>query len=175
MLDTYVAPYYLLLNRPKGAASGLRIHKHTIPACIPLAILAARYLPQTRSPDDDDTYKGNRAQRLPQLVRELRRELIAYHSRSDSIRALQEEVNPRDGEGRYGIVEVAPEGADARDIRMEWEDGRIGRVRMAKDRVITKAVVFDESGRRRDVERRLMSEPRGVESLMRKLQEVEAL
>ena len=174
MLDTYVAPYYLLLNRPKGAASGLRIHKHTIPACIPLAILAARYLPQTISPDDE-TYKGNRAQRLPQLVRELRRELMAYHSRSDSISALQEGVNPRDGEGRYGIVEVASEGADARDIRMEWEDGRIARVRMAKDRVITKAVVFDESGRRRDIERRLMSEPRGVEFLMTKIREIEAL
>ena len=78
-----------------------------------------------------------------------------------------------DGEGSYGIAEVAAEGADARDIRVEWVDGRIARVRMGKDRTVTKAVVFGESGRRRDIERVMLSEPRGIEGLVTKFQEIE--
>ncbi|KAL1648327.1 hypothetical protein SLS58_002080 [Diplodia intermedia] len=42
----FAAPYYLLLNRSSSGSEDLRIHKHTIPPCIPLRGLAAKYLPQ---------------------------------------------------------------------------------------------------------------------------------
>ncbi|KAF2452573.1 Cenp-O kinetochore centromere component-domain-containing protein [Lineolata rhizophorae] len=100
----FLPPYYLLLHKPHPHLHSLRLHKHTIPPCIPLPALLSKHLPQPpprrrrrrhdtargtspTGPDDGDA-DGDDAdalppprQDLPALARALRRELCAHHLR----------------------------------------------------------------------------------------------
>jgi central kinetochore subunit Mal2/MCM21 len=95
----FLQPYVVLLNRPYGtegesgaednvAKTYLRVHRHTIPNCIPLSGLAARYLPPptvTEAAGDGEGLVRRRSQNLSRFVKELRQRVVAYHNRLGAV------------------------------------------------------------------------------------------
>ena len=177
----FVPPYHLLLHRPSPASPALKIHHHTIPPCIPLAPLAAAYLPQPSAAGDP----ARPSQNLPRLVRALRRELVAYHLRLAAVEKLRVEAGVSDraaekegglgdvlnaegememeigrggrrrgGQGRGKVVAVVADAA-VREVRCEWSSGLTARMKVSKDGVVEKAVARTaEGGRDWEVEKK---------------------
>ncbi|KAJ5965833.1 hypothetical protein N7481_012547 [Penicillium waksmanii] len=122
-----------------------------------------------------------RKQDLRGFVRELRRELVAWHLRSDAVVFLQEKLGlirdsgsetdantkadeeeeqqqrlwadekspPRNDLGIIGLEATAVE---ARYVRMEWEDGRLGRFKLSNAGLVERAVFMNDRGRDKQVE-----------------------
>ena len=77
------------------------------------------------------------------------------------------------GGGRAGVKDIRATDAEGLDIRIEWDDGRVGRVRVSRDGRVEKAVVFGEKGRERGAERVLVGGGEGrVEGLGGRLMDV---
>lgn len=165
----FVPPYHLLLHRPSPASPALKIHHHTIPPCVPLAPLAAAYLPQPSAAAAAAGDPARPAQNLPRLVRALRRELVAYHLRLAAVEKLRVEAGVSGqaaekeglgdvlnaemgmgtemgrggrrwrGQGRGRVVSVVADAA-VREARCEWSSGLTARMKVSKDGVIEKVV-----------------------------------
>ncbi|KAI9819280.1 MAG: hypothetical protein M1827_007437 [Pycnora praestabilis] len=162
----FLPPYYLLLTRPYPSTPAIvHIHRSTIPPCIPLSALAARYLPRPPSSTSADTPSKTPPikQNLPRLVRELRRELVSHHLRISSIDALRRDLGlgasvdssdeidiPRSRNRNHGISEVATTDAEARDIRIEWTDSRVGKLRLDKMGRVSRCVILGNEVRGRE-------------------------
>ncbi|KAK4117497.1 hypothetical protein N656DRAFT_773647 [Canariomyces notabilis] len=212
----FLRPYYVLLNRPysSGAAADgsgngvgengnarrqgkgktwLRVHRHTLPACIPVAGLAARYLPAPPKTGDDvdggrdeGRAKIQEKQDLARFARAVRREVIRYHNRlgvvGDLRRAAgldkkadgetaapEEEAAAPEEEGPGRLLDITASDAEAKHITIEWADGRIGRLVMGDDGEIVKLVVVGRNGRDREAERELLGGAVRVDELARRL------
>ncbi|KAK4649537.1 uncharacterized protein QC761_119850 [Podospora bellae-mahoneyi] len=157
----FLRPYYVLFNRPWASSSSLpgpqrkwlRVHRHTVPSCIPLSGLAARYLP---SPDKDDT---RRKQDLGKFARGVRREVVRYHARLGTVADLRKAAGlGRGGDGgdKSGLVDISPADAEVRHVSVEWGDGRTGRLVIGDDGEVEKLVVVGENGRDREAGRELL-------------------
>jgi len=151
---TFRAPYYLLLKRPNPPSTSLRVHRHTIPQCVPLQYLVSKYLLYSEPSDEMPPEPQN----LARLVRDLRRELISYHLRQDAIMTLGEVKGIGvDGEHGNGVKEVKALDAESRDIRIEREDGTVGRIAVDNSGNLEKVVVLDhERSRKREEERSIL-------------------
>ena len=146
--------------------------------------LEGTYLPFTRGKDDDSgsdsddddddddagsgpVKKGGgkgrgKKQDLLAFVRELRRELVAWHLRSDAVEFLREKLgllrddgDEEDGEtsrNDLGIVGFEATALEARYVRVEWEDGRIGRFKLSNSGKVERAVFMNDRGRDKQVE-----------------------
>jgi central kinetochore subunit Mal2/MCM21 len=81
----FIETYHVLFNRPNERHKlMLKIHKHTVPSCIPLQALRNKLLPST------ERYKGELVeQKLVQFGRALRRELVAWHLRMEVMERLR--------------------------------------------------------------------------------------
>ncbi|KAL4873575.1 Cenp-O kinetochore centromere component-domain-containing protein [Aspergillus spectabilis] len=109
----FTKPYYILLRKLQTDKDDqdkvrVKIHRHTIPAFIPVDRLECIFLPDSsRVFGDSDGNRGNdtensglkrkptpppRKQNLQGLVREIRRELVAWHTRVDAIYLLREQL-----------------------------------------------------------------------------------
>ena len=151
------------------------MHRHTIPPCIPLAALVAKWLPAPRVAGVGavELEKAERKQNLPRLVRELRREIAGFHMRKGAVERLREGLVKE--AGTTGVGDVKATDAEIRDVRIEWRDWAVGRVRIGKDGRVEKAVVLGEGGRAREMERKLLGGDGRVEGLAERLREVEGL
>ncbi|KAL2065304.1 hypothetical protein VTL71DRAFT_2973 [Oculimacula yallundae] len=171
-MGRFVKPYYVMLNRPwagrgEGERRGeglLRVHRHTLPVCIPLAALAERFLPHGKGsvgPGGGVKEKGGNKQDLKRFVRALRREIVGYHNRITVVKGLRREFRLDEKESRKGkgrekvIVDISAADAETKQIRIEWVDGRIGRVVVDEKGVVKKCVVIGEDGRDWETERRV--------------------
>ncbi|KAI0886172.1 Cenp-O kinetochore centromere component-domain-containing protein [Annulohypoxylon maeteangense] len=171
----FLRPYYVMLNRPYPNSRRLRIHRHTVPQCIPLPGLSARYLsPPTAKADDDDEDGAVKKQDLPAFVRALRRELVRYHNRTAVIGDLRSEAGlekkPRK-EVEVPIVDISAADAQAKQIRVEWGDGRSGRLVINDDGDIVKMVAQGENGQDREAVRQLLGGSARVEEVVGRLGE----
>ncbi|KAF1947234.1 hypothetical protein EJ02DRAFT_449824 [Clathrospora elynae] len=89
----FVETYHVLLNYIQNSSEGeekkksLRIHKHTIPACIPLQHLVNRWL-QAGGKDGEMQVHQN----LIRFGRSLRKELVSYHLRQQTLHHLRTEA-----------------------------------------------------------------------------------
>ncbi|KAL2020972.1 hypothetical protein VTK56DRAFT_7746 [Thermocarpiscus australiensis] len=127
----FLRPYYVLLNRPYPRRGGgrhyLRVHRHTVPPCIPLPGLAARYLPPPPPNGDGPDGGGEegegpaKRQDLARFARALRREIVRYHHRLGVVADLREAA----GLGRK--KSEGGEDVSAEDGEEEPEEGREGR------------------------------------------------
>lgn len=132
------------------------------------------------------TTPGTKRQDLKSFARALRKELVSYHKRIATISDLRKEFALDEKPTRKGkerqqaekvIADISAADAEARQLRIEWVDGRIGRVLISDEGVVRKCVVIGEQGRDRDVERRLMGVDRSdgmgrrVESVGERLRE----
>ncbi|KAL8387363.1 hypothetical protein RB595_009958 [Gaeumannomyces hyphopodioides] len=205
----FVRPFYVLLNRPWAASPTattttsqtsdendqgrqlrryLRVHRHTLPPAIPLAGLAARYLPpppRTRSASGE-AGKERRQQDLGAFVRHLRREVVRHHHRLGAVADMRaaagvdqdpaakggSKINnhndknngpdddsqaDRDGggsrdsaatDGVASIVDIQPADTAAMQIRIEWRDGRVGRLVLGPNGEVRRCAVVGIDGAR---------------------------
>ncbi|KAK0659770.1 Cenp-O kinetochore centromere component-domain-containing protein [Cercophora samala] len=157
----FLRPYYVLFNRPWTSSSSLpesqkkwlRVHRHTVPSCVPLSGLAARYLP---APEKDDNKR--RKQDLGKFARGVRREVVRYHARLGTVADLRKAAGLAGrGEGNgSGLVDISPADAEVRHVSVEWGDGRTGRLVIGDDGEVVKLVVVGENGRDREGGRELL-------------------
>ncbi|KAB8299027.1 hypothetical protein EYC80_001158 [Monilinia laxa] len=170
----FVRPYYIMLNKPFSGSPALRIHRHTVPPCIPLASLAAKYLP---APKVDVGVLKEKRQDLTTFVRKLRREVTGYHLRIASIKhlrkafSLDEELSRKGKEKEREIADISAADAEAKQVRMEWIDGKIGRCVVGMNGEVVKCVIIGEDGRDRDTERRVMGGDKRMEGIADRLME----
>ncbi|KAK2014158.1 cenp-O kinetochore centromere component [Colletotrichum eremochloae] len=163
-------PYYVMLNRPYKDSRHLRVHRHTVPPFIPLAALAARHLPAPKPADAE----GQKPQDLSRFVRTLRREIVRFHNRTAVIGDLQKAAGLR-GSGNAGedseqaVTSITAADIEAKQISIEWADGRAGRLVMSEDGQIQKLVVLGSAGRDREVTRDLLGDSRRVEDVAQRL------
>lgn len=162
----FLRPYYVLLNRPYGEANDngvrgrfLRVHRHTVPPCVQLAALAARYLPPPSA--------AGGGQDLPRFVRELRRALVRYHNRvgvikdlrraaglggggsthsGDDKRLPEKEGHQAQSDTARGIVDIRAADAEAKQVTLEWSDGRTGRLVVRDDGQLVAWAIFGGRG-----------------------------
>lgn len=133
-----------------------------MPPCIPLDDLARRYLAEPKAVDDGKAGKAGKKQDLRRFTRELRREVVGYHNRISTIKSLRKEFKldekvSRKGKGREKVIEdISAADAEAKQVRIEWVDGRIGRAVVDEKGDVKRCVVIGEDGRDRETERRVV-------------------
>ncbi|RDL31507.1 Cenp-O kinetochore centromere component [Venustampulla echinocandica] len=160
----FINPYYLLLNKPFPDSELLRVHRHTLPPYIPLSSLVEKHLPTGKGSSAMSAKKavGGKRQDLRRLVRALRGEIVAYHNRITAIKNLRKEFKldekaSRKGKGREKfIADISAADAEAKQIRIEWVDGKIGRCVVDDDGGVVKCVVIGDEGRDREIERAVL-------------------
>ncbi|KAL2003760.1 hypothetical protein VTN02DRAFT_2396 [Thermoascus thermophilus] len=153
--------------------------------------------PQTDDDEDDagtdEALKPWKAKKqdLPALVRQLRQELVSWHLRRDTVEWLNEQLGlsgpdaPQGGGAtstgreeaetpttqaqRIGIVSVSPTSLEARYVRVEWEDGRVGRFKISNNGIVERAVVIGDNGRDKSVEDAMTGGDGRVETIFDRL------
>ena len=195
---TFQKPYYILFRRVEQGGDEWRVHRHTIPAFVPLGRLEEEYLPLR---DGDSGYSGGgseedesfsvvqeRKQNLHAFVRKVRHELICWELRREAIELLKEELglipnaNDSDEErdddsdrdaleptGLYGICSIEATAFEARQARITWTDGTIARIKISNKGLVERAVVVGENGRIKGVENLLIDGESRIEELVQKL------
>jgi central kinetochore subunit Mal2/MCM21 len=156
----FIRPYYVFLNRHHLDNNAWRVHRHTVPPCIPLDALVNRYLPApTQSGDALKVPK----QALPRFVKALRSHAVAYHNRIAVIGGMRRSFGLDASKGgekekrrELTLSDVSAADAEARQIRMEWMDGRIGRAVVNSKGTVIKCVVIGDEGRDRTTERTVL-------------------
>ncbi|KAJ4373847.1 hypothetical protein N0V83_002586 [Neocucurbitaria cava] len=89
----FIETYHVLLNVKESEGKKLlRIHKHTIPPCIPLQQLASKWLPTTNTSSKDIDNAADPEQDLVRFGRSLRKELVAWHMRVQAVEDLRKEA-----------------------------------------------------------------------------------
>ncbi|KAH6715773.1 Cenp-O kinetochore centromere component-domain-containing protein [Leptodontidium sp. MPI-SDFR-AT-0119] len=160
----FIKPYYIMLNKPWPGTELLRVHRHTVPASIPLTALVERYLPSGKgSVAMGEENPGGKKQDLRRFVRALRKEVVGYHNRTSVIKGLRREFKLDEKESKKGksrekvITDISAADAEAKQVRIEWADGRIGRVVIDEKGEVKQCVIIGEDGRDGETERRVLA------------------
>jgi central kinetochore subunit Mal2/MCM21 len=176
----------------------LKVYRHTVPGFISIAKLENVYLPRgvsrngdgnngRDSSDETEPTKPSkksgsttRKQDLRGFVRELRRELVAWHMRVDAVEFLREKLGFV-GEGGVslpfdvspdrdtGIVSLTAVSLETRYVRVEWVDGRVGRFKLSNVGVVERAVVIGDEGRDKKIEDAMTGGGGRVETVLDRL------
>jgi central kinetochore subunit Mal2/MCM21 len=195
----FVETYHVLFNRPNTAHQNmLKIHKHTIPPCIPLQSLANKWLPMTKKSAEEP-----REQDLVKFGKHLRKELVSWHLRLEALEKLRKDAMLSDQTARREGSNVEPEpglvlnafvsddedseeedqpdeqdgtlsisridsDAAVREITITWSNGKVGIFKVTKDGEVGKAAVRTKEGMR---ETSLSSKALGrIEGLLQRLE-----
>jgi central kinetochore subunit Mal2/MCM21 len=152
------SPYYIFCVRAgEEGGQGLRIHRHTIPALVPLEQYESEYLP-LNPPYDDEGYAGSddsrvengvdhRRQDLHALVARVRHDLVSWRLRQDAAGWLQEELGlPQLKNGNKNANKSAnsnPEGDDEEATNPDVEmDDRLDDEEAEDDESVGKFNIF---------------------------------
>ncbi|KAF2820039.1 hypothetical protein CC86DRAFT_374743 [Ophiobolus disseminans] len=169
----FIETYHALLNwvESNNGSKTLRIHKHTIPPCIPLQALANKYLPTAGKNGDEEVQQD-----LVRFGRSLRKELVSWHLRVRAIDALRKEANLTAPKPEYTephkvlnaftsddedeasseaeeddaparILDIEANTA-ARQVMVTWSDRRTAMLSVSKDGRVEKAVCKMRDGAR---------------------------
>ena len=94
--------------------------------------------------------------------------MVGYHNRVSAIKAMRksfnldevvEERKRRKGKTRAKVIaDISAADAEAKQVRIEWVDGRIGRAIVGEKGEVLKCVVVGEEGRDYGMERRIVGE-----------------
>jgi central kinetochore subunit Mal2/MCM21 len=123
--------------------------------------------------------KAARKQDVRGFVRELRRELVAWHVRVDAVDLLREklalmesstDINTAPVEST-GIMSLSSTALEARYVRLEWEDGRVGRFKLSNTGLVERAVVIGDQGRDKKTEEAMTGSGGRVETILERLRE----
>ncbi|TID12786.1 putative cenp-o kinetochore centromere component protein [Venturia nashicola] len=163
----FETPYYILMNQPEGEGGRLRIHKHTIPICVPVKALGEKYLPY---PDEDEEGAEKRRQDVGRFLRAVRRECVSLHKRVEAVQMLKEELGRE-----QGVLEVRALDTEGREAEIEFMDKHIARISIATDGTIEKVIVrhispgTEASIRRKAIERIIKAGDNKIDSLTTRL------
>jgi central kinetochore subunit Mal2/MCM21 len=174
---SFVDTYHVLFTvRAHESSTRLRIHKHTIPPCIPLQQLANKWLPQGK--EDTESAKEPE-QDLVKFGRALRKELVGWHMRLQAVHDLRTEAKlpdaqaddgeddfvsggkvlnafvsddssdaeEDDGNGPIRILDIEADAA-VRQMTITWSDGRTAVLVITKDGRVEKAICRARGGGR---------------------------
>ncbi|RKF58742.1 putative cenp-o kinetochore centromere component [Erysiphe neolycopersici] len=174
----FIRPYYVVLNKPWNGENNmmLSVYRHTLPPAIPLIALAEKYLPSSKNQISLEIEATGEApkQSLINFSRALRRCIIAYHNRLSIINNLRTDFGldgSDDKEAIYGeeiLLDLSATDSEIRNIRLEWADGRVGKLVVDEDGEIKKCIVINEGARDRATERALHG---GIQNLGENLRE----
>ncbi len=107
---------------------------------------------------------AGKRQDLRKFTRALRREIAAFHNRISTIKSLRKEFKLDEKPSKKGkdrekvIADVSAADAEAKQVRIEWVDGRIGRALVGEKGQVLKCVIIGEDGRDRETEGRLVGD-----------------
>ncbi|KAH6662193.1 Cenp-O kinetochore centromere component-domain-containing protein [Plectosphaerella plurivora] len=163
----FLRPYYVMLNRPYPNSRRLRVHRHTVPPCIPLSGLAFRHLPP---PPKDDTDPDAAEQDLARFARELRREIVRYHNRAGAIGAISQAATAgavSDVEDDDDMIDVRAADPQAKQIELGWADGRTGRIILDDDGKIEKMVVYRFDVRDHETKKQVLGESLHIDDVVK--------
>ncbi|RMZ81015.1 hypothetical protein DV738_g2423, partial [Chaetothyriales sp. CBS 135597] len=186
------APYYVLLRRTETARANRHewsVHRHTIPALVPLQDHANNHLPVTAGVDDseDSLVQGREGPvDLLGFVTAVRNDLTSWQMRKEAIDFCREQLldpspNAETDEGRseqlmYGVQSVEAVAVDAHYARIVWRDRKVGRIKIGHDGRIKKAVVLRTANNRitrhYSAERSLLAGSGRIQDLARRLTDV---
>lgn len=118
---------------------------------------------------------GSKKQDLRKFVRALRKEVVGYHNRVTVIKSLRKEFKLDEKENKKGkgrekvIADISAADAEAKQVKVEWVDGRIGRCVVDEGGRVVRCVVFGDGGRDGEVERAVVGS--GMEGIGEALRE----
>ena len=87
---------------------------------------------------------------------------MGYHNRISTIKSLRKEFAldekvSRKGKGKERVIaDISAADPEAKQVRIEWVDGRIGRAVVGERGEVRNCVVIGEDGRDRESERRVL-------------------
>ena len=170
--------YYVMCKTVSDESNDIRVHHHTIPALVPIQQYEERYLPlQDEGYGSETSMLEGGAQDLKGFVKAVRADLLSWRSRKESIALVKERLglNAKDViEGaptrdKFGVASIDATGIDALYVRVVWERGSLGRIRLDTDGSIKAAVVLGnidgEDQRIKKVERMLSPDGARLEDL----------
>ncbi|POS87917.1 hypothetical protein EPUL_000731 [Erysiphe pulchra] len=174
----FIRPYYVILNKPWNGEKNmmLSVYRHTLPPAIPLTTLAQKYLPSSKNQISVEVEATGEApkQSLLNFSRALRRSIVAYHNRLSIINNLRTDFG-LDGNDRKEtiydeeiLLDLSATDSEIRNIRLEWTDGRVGKIVVDEDGEIKKCIVISEGNRDRATEKALYG---GIQDLGENLRE----
>jgi central kinetochore subunit Mal2/MCM21 len=173
----------------------MKLHRHTLPALVPIAKYEETYLPM---PDEgygsEDSMLGlGSRQDLQGFVSAVRNDLVSWQLRKESIQLVREKLKLYDQEqkeqdddhtaadedeenvqpeGLYGITAFESATVDARLARIVWSDGRVGRVKISDDGSIQLAAVIGADEKRHHAQERLLVNGTRIETMVAQLREM---
>lgn len=171
----FIHPYFVMLNRPWLPDSDfLKVHRHTVPPYIPLPGLAQRHLPPPPKKNEKTGQQERPVkQDLAHFARCLRKEIVRYHNRVGAIADLRRDIgitgNEETDDEEKWLIDVSAVDPEAKQIKLEWANGRTGRAVMDPDGLVRQLVVFGPEGRDRESMRALWTENLRIEDLAGKL------
>lgn len=133
----FEVPYFVLLNQPEGEGGRLRVHKHTVPVCVPVEALGERFLPYAPGGGEEG---DQRPQDVGRFLRAVRRECVCLRKRVEALDILKAEL----GRAR-GVVGVRVLDGEGREAEIEFVDKYVARVSVDTDGTIGKVVVRNGS------------------------------
>lgn len=162
----YEVPFYILLKRVKvDGEVWLSVHRHTIPAFIPVRELERVYLPvptskQTREEEEEDEISMLKAKNLPKqdlhtFVAKIRNALVSWHLRVDAVKSLQKQLasSSTSTTKPSGLKSITATSLEHSSLRLEFHDGRVGRVKVGETGQIERVIVISaDGGREKEVE-----------------------
>ncbi|KAL2831127.1 Cenp-O kinetochore centromere component-domain-containing protein [Aspergillus cavernicola] len=154
----FTKPYYLLLRKARTNEQSqgkvrVKVHRHTIPAFIPVERLGRVFLPdapQVLGDGDGNAETQTQLKRKPNtpprkqnlngFVREVRRQLVAWHTRLDAVYLLREQL----GIIRRGVDAYPDEEEDGpwdRDVLVDVDfDSGVGETRLKENKLAIVAI-----------------------------------
>ncbi|KAI4611511.1 hypothetical protein J4E80_007732 [Alternaria sp. BMP 0032] len=174
----FVETYHVLLSvKQKHDKRMMKIHKHTVPPCIPLQHLSDKWLPASGKDEENDP-----EQDLVQFGRLLRKELVSWHLRVNAVEQLRKDAGlarPRQDseddsftsngkilnafvsddeassdieqdDADFGSARILDIEADAaiRQVTVVWSDRRTAVMAITKDGRVERAVCRTRDGAR---------------------------
>ena len=177
----------------------LAVHRHTVPTFISVSKLERVYLPsgQAKASTEDESEESDeeeqmraakQAKRTKQdlhgFVRELRRELVAWHLRCGAVDMLREKLGFSENgddisdrlspDSKAGVVSLEATSVETRYVRVDWEDGRVGRFKLSNTGLVERAVVIGDQGRDKLIEDVMVGGGGRIEGLLERLQKYSA-
>ena len=163
--------YYVMCKIVSDESDDIRVHHHTIPALVPIQQYEEKYLPvQDEGYGSETSMIEGGGQDLKGFVKAVRADLLSWRSRQESIALAKEQLGlqenlitqPHETRQSLGVASIEATGVDAFFVRVVWECGWVGRIKVDTDGGIKAAVVFGntdgEEQRIKSVERMLSPE-----------------
>ncbi|KAF2674394.1 hypothetical protein BT63DRAFT_419686 [Microthyrium microscopicum] len=170
--NSFVPPYYLLFRQFEDGV--LKLHQHTIPACISLRPILRKHMP-TKDEDESAASLPGHSQDLHAFAKGVRKELVGLTTRSDKIEALKQSY-AFGAHGRYCVKDVKAYDPGASNIELELRDGTLVKLLLRSsgdlDKVTVRMPQNADIDEKRRIEKAILECSDRIESICRALKDM---